>query len=72
MSCVRLTGSSCEAGLEKYTDGFVVMLLRSAGGQSYGIFQEALRNYARLVDQADGVEVWWLAAWPERDLGNPC
>lgn len=27
-------------------------------GQSYSILQEALRNYARWVDQADGIEVW--------------
>jgi len=34
--------------------------------QSYGILQEALRNYVRWVDQADGIEVWL----PENHLGN--
>ena len=29
---------------------------------------KALRNYARWVDQADGVEVWL----PENQLGNHC
>jgi len=36
--------------------------------ESYAILQEALRKYARWVDEADGVEVW-LAANP---LGNLC
>jgi hypothetical protein len=30
--------------------------------------QGALRNYARWVDQADGIEVWL----PENQLGNSC
>jgi hypothetical protein len=36
--------------------------------QSYQILQEALRKYARWVDQAVGVE-WWL---PEKGVGNLC
>ena len=36
--------------------------------QSYSILQAALRNYARWVDQADGVEVWL----PENHVGNLC
>jgi hypothetical protein len=34
--------------------------------ESYGILQAALRNYARWVDQADGVEVWL----PANQVGN--
>jgi hypothetical protein len=35
---------------------------------SYAILQEGLRNYARWVDRANGVEVWS----PENQLGNLC
>jgi hypothetical protein len=37
--------------------------------QSYGIFQEALVNYARWVSQADGIEVWVPLTLPECTLG---
>jgi hypothetical protein len=36
--------------------------------QSYRILQEALRNYAQWVDQADGAELWS----PENQVGNSC
>jgi len=36
--------------------------------ESYAILQEALRNYARWVNRAAGVEVWL----PESHLGNLC
>ena len=36
--------------------------------KSYGILQQALRNYALWVDGADGVEIWL----PENHLGNLC
>jgi hypothetical protein len=39
--------------------------------QSYGIFQEALVNYARWVNQVDGIEVWLPATLPECALGIP-
>lgn len=42
--------------------------------QSYGILQDALRNFARWVDQAEGVEVWLPAAVPvlsESAMGAP-
>jgi hypothetical protein len=35
--------------------------------QSCRILQDALRNYARWVDQANGVEIWVPAALPECD-----
>jgi hypothetical protein len=39
--------------------------------QSYGRLQEAQRNYGRWVDQADGIEVWLPAAWPDCDIAIP-
>ena len=42
--------------------------------QSYGILQDALRNFARWVDNAQGIEVWvppLPTELPERSPGIP-
>jgi bisphosphoglycerate-independent phosphoglycerate mutase (AlkP superfamily) len=42
--------------------------LRASKSAGARIRQEVLRNYARWVDEAAGVEVWL----PENQLGNLC
>ena len=39
--------------------------------QSYGILQDALRNYALWVDSASDVTFWSPGPSPKPDLGNP-
>ena len=53
------------------TGGCAVGLTRE---QSYGILQDALRNFVRWVDNARGIEIWVPpipAALPECESGIP-
>ena|GEM_PF-5767422 len=60
---VRLYKAPCESGRD-----FALEVSRE---QSYGIFQEALVNYGRWVNQAHGIEIWLPATLPECALGIP-